>query len=91
MNRYNIRIQMLNATGEDLNKLDAEMAKNAGLSTEKKQLNKNEVPRAIEYSYCGKMILPELSKAVSNAAQKTEKKFSFTVIKEKSLVAGSLS
>lgn len=84
MNKYIIRVQIPNATAEDIKTLDVEMKKMTFRPAKKDHAGKKAVSDAIEYNYSGKMILQELSLAVSSSAQKTARKFSFTVMKEKS-------
>jgi hypothetical protein len=91
MARFITRVQLRDAVANDLEKLDNEMKKESFTVVKKtspagKEVSRNSSgPR--EYARQGNFSLQEINVLVNKVASQTGKKYSFTVMKEKSAVA----
>lgn len=88
MPTYSTTIQLHNADEQDFSVLDSELKKNAFTSDKKDVLSyvNNALDNFVNVKYIkhGNLLIQEVIDSVLNAAKKTGKKFSFTVIKNRS-------
>ena len=86
MAKFITRVQLQEAQQTDFEKLDIEMGRESFTRVEKpRDAGKKRTSNPIEYNLHGNLSLLEVNGAVARAANRTGKKYSFTIIKEKRL------
>jgi hypothetical protein len=83
MARFITTIQLHNAAETDYEKLNAELVKQSFRGIREVNKQKGDAPEQIKYSREGNVTLQEVTDAVLKAAEKTGKKYSFTIIRNK--------
>jgi hypothetical protein len=83
MAKFITRVQLEQAQPTDLEKLDLEMQKESFIRVREDHPGIRTRSTATEYNFQGNTSLLDVNGAVLRAANKTGKKYSFTVIKEK--------
>jgi hypothetical protein len=86
MARFITRVQLEAAQQTDFEKLDLEMERESFTRVDKpRDAGKNRPSAPIEYNLNGNISILDVNGAVARAANRTGKKYSYTVIKEKRL------
>jgi len=84
--KFITRVQLQGAQPTDLEKLDIEMARESFTRVRKsRDTGEKRTPTATEYNLHGNLSLLDVNGAVSRAANRTGRKYSFTVIREKKI------
>ncbi len=84
MAKYITRIELFNADEKDYQKLNAEMAKESFTPVKNLWNSSNTFAlKATEYNRQGNVTLQDVTNAAYNAAKRTGKEYSFTIIKDR--------
>ncbi|HWK07522.1 MAG TPA: hypothetical protein VNS58_28010 [Puia sp.] len=84
MAKFITRVQLQEAQQTDIEKLDIEMERESFTRVDKpRDADKKRLSNPIEYNLHSNISLLDVNGAVSRAANRTGKKYSFTVIREK--------
>ena len=86
MARFTTRIQLENATAKDYSNLQTQLALDtSGVIKKSSSQSKEKNIANTEFSLEGNISIQEITAAVVNAAAKTGRKYSFTIIRNKAI------
>ena len=84
MPNFITRIELQAASQKDYQKLEEEMKKASFKDVKKSSLRRPSIATPLEFNRNGNITLLEVTNATARAARKTGRKYSFTVIRERS-------